>query len=213
MVFPNGYFSPCAITDGIFPLHPQGFFCFALAFCGSLPAACWRYTHSSEVSSSGWEIPSESLQRDFCCSSYFSHKMTSGGNQPVRAEVYRMHTLSSLSFARTGLISSATSPMGEAMETPAQGKHVVPKAKQNAWFVSSSFGIFFFSRGFFVLFCLKWDAWLLKSHLQPARIPANISLEPLFKGGGRLWVLRLSLAKRSTQEMCLLQYNKTTSSH
>ncbi|XP_054053519.1 tetraspanin-32 isoform X6 [Rissa tridactyla] len=26
----------------------EGFFCFALAFCGLIPAACWRYTHSTE---------------------------------------------------------------------------------------------------------------------------------------------------------------------
>ncbi|NXH18234.1 TSN32 protein, partial [Bucco capensis] len=30
-------------------LTAMGFFCFALAFCGLLPAACWRYTHSTEV--------------------------------------------------------------------------------------------------------------------------------------------------------------------
>ncbi|XP_063189140.1 tetraspanin-32 isoform X9 [Chroicocephalus ridibundus] len=30
-------------------LTAMGFFCFALAFCGLIPAACWRYTHSTEV--------------------------------------------------------------------------------------------------------------------------------------------------------------------
>jgi len=49
-MFSDGYFSPHAVTDGIFPLYPQGFFWFALAFCGLIPAACWRYTHSTEVS-------------------------------------------------------------------------------------------------------------------------------------------------------------------
>ncbi|XP_054053516.1 tetraspanin-32 isoform X3 [Rissa tridactyla] len=29
-------------------LTAMGFFCFALAFCGLIPAACWRYTHSTE---------------------------------------------------------------------------------------------------------------------------------------------------------------------
>uniref|UniRef100_A0A672TPD8 Uncharacterized protein n=1 Tax=Strigops habroptila TaxID=2489341 RepID=A0A672TPD8_STRHB len=31
-------FFPHAVTDGIFPLYPQGFFCFAVAFCGLIPA-------------------------------------------------------------------------------------------------------------------------------------------------------------------------------
>ncbi|NWI24193.1 TSN32 protein, partial [Sula dactylatra] len=33
-------------------LTAMGFFCFALAFCGLIPAACWRYTHSTEVEDS-----------------------------------------------------------------------------------------------------------------------------------------------------------------
>ncbi|XP_054246356.1 tetraspanin-32 isoform X2 [Indicator indicator] len=37
-------------------LTAMGFFCFALAFCGLLPAACWRYTHSSEVEDSMMDV-------------------------------------------------------------------------------------------------------------------------------------------------------------
>uniref|UniRef100_A0A8U7M938 Tetraspanin 32 n=1 Tax=Corvus moneduloides TaxID=1196302 RepID=A0A8U7M938_CORMO len=56
IVFANGYFSPQAVTVGIFRLYPQGFFCFALAFCGLIPAACWRYTHSTEVEDSMMDV-------------------------------------------------------------------------------------------------------------------------------------------------------------
>ncbi|XP_068004422.1 tetraspanin-32 isoform X2 [Melanerpes formicivorus] len=37
-------------------LTAMGFFCFALAFCGLLPAACWRYTHSTEVEDSVMDV-------------------------------------------------------------------------------------------------------------------------------------------------------------
>ncbi|NWW75227.1 TSN32 protein, partial [Climacteris rufus] len=37
-------------------LTAMGFFCFALAFCGSIPAACWRYTHSTEVEASMMDV-------------------------------------------------------------------------------------------------------------------------------------------------------------
>ncbi|XP_061856277.1 tetraspanin-32 isoform X4 [Colius striatus] len=37
-------------------LTAMGFFCFALAFCGLIPAACWRYTHSTEVENSMMDV-------------------------------------------------------------------------------------------------------------------------------------------------------------
>ncbi|XP_015487687.1 tetraspanin-32 isoform X6 [Parus major] len=37
-------------------LTAMGFFCFALAFCGLIPAACWRYTHSTEVEDSMMDV-------------------------------------------------------------------------------------------------------------------------------------------------------------
>ncbi|NXX78690.1 TSN32 protein, partial [Urocolius indicus] len=37
-------------------LTATGFFCFALAFCGLIPAACWRYTHSTEVENSMMDV-------------------------------------------------------------------------------------------------------------------------------------------------------------
>ncbi|NWV53672.1 TSN32 protein, partial [Daphoenositta chrysoptera] len=37
-------------------LTAMGFFCFALAFCGLIPAACWRYTHSTEVEGSMMDV-------------------------------------------------------------------------------------------------------------------------------------------------------------
>ncbi|NWW52524.1 TSN32 protein, partial [Pedionomus torquatus] len=37
-------------------LTGMGFFCFALAFCGLIPAACWRYTHSTEVEESMMDV-------------------------------------------------------------------------------------------------------------------------------------------------------------
>ncbi|NXG57035.1 TSN32 protein, partial [Hemiprocne comata] len=37
-------------------LTTMGFFCFALAFSGLIPAACWRYTHSTEVEDSMMDV-------------------------------------------------------------------------------------------------------------------------------------------------------------
>ncbi|NXU53057.1 TSN32 protein, partial [Turnix velox] len=37
-------------------LTAMGFFCFALAFCGLIPAACWRYTHGTEVEDSMMDV-------------------------------------------------------------------------------------------------------------------------------------------------------------
>ncbi|NXY68418.1 TSN32 protein, partial [Glareola pratincola] len=37
-------------------LTAMGFFCFALAFCGLVPAACWRYTHGTEVEDSMMDV-------------------------------------------------------------------------------------------------------------------------------------------------------------
>ncbi|NXL91700.1 TSN32 protein, partial [Alectura lathami] len=37
-------------------LTAMGFFCFALAFCGLVPAVCWRYTHSTEVEDSMLDV-------------------------------------------------------------------------------------------------------------------------------------------------------------
>ncbi|XP_071894631.1 tetraspanin-32 [Anas platyrhynchos] len=37
-------------------LTATGFFCFALAFCGLIPAACWRYARSTEVEDSMMDV-------------------------------------------------------------------------------------------------------------------------------------------------------------
>ncbi|NXU80624.1 TSN32 protein, partial [Oreotrochilus melanogaster] len=37
-------------------LTAMGFFCFALAFCGLIPTACWRYMHSTEVEDSMMDV-------------------------------------------------------------------------------------------------------------------------------------------------------------
>ncbi|XP_068800924.1 tetraspanin-32 isoform X2 [Struthio camelus] len=37
-------------------LTAMGFFCFALAFCGLIPAAFWRYTHRTEVEDSMMDV-------------------------------------------------------------------------------------------------------------------------------------------------------------
>ncbi|NXA37654.1 TSN32 protein, partial [Eudromia elegans] len=37
-------------------LTAMGFFCFALAFCGLIPAAFWRYTHRTEVEDSVMDV-------------------------------------------------------------------------------------------------------------------------------------------------------------
>uniref|UniRef100_A0A8C9EYG5 Tetraspanin 32 n=1 Tax=Pavo cristatus TaxID=9049 RepID=A0A8C9EYG5_PAVCR len=34
----------------------EAFFCFALAFCGMIPALCWRYMHSTEVEDSMLDV-------------------------------------------------------------------------------------------------------------------------------------------------------------
>ncbi|NXW36171.1 TSN32 protein, partial [Phaetusa simplex] len=58
-------------------LYPQGFFCFALAFCGLIPAACWRYTHSTEVEDSMmdvYDLVYEEVRRN--ASSFRRHELT-----------------------------------------------------------------------------------------------------------------------------------------
>ncbi|KAM9372875.1 tetraspanin-32 [Phaethornis superciliosus] len=37
-------------------LTATGFFCFALAFCGLIPTACWRYMHGTEVEDSMLDV-------------------------------------------------------------------------------------------------------------------------------------------------------------
>ncbi|NXF57736.1 TSN32 protein, partial [Ciccaba nigrolineata] len=61
--------SPC--------LTAVGFFCFALAFCGLIPAACWRYTHSTEVEDSMmdvYDLVYEEVRRN--TSSFRRHELT-----------------------------------------------------------------------------------------------------------------------------------------
>ncbi|NXD76178.1 TSN32 protein, partial [Halcyon senegalensis] len=58
-------------------LTAMGFFCFALAFCGSLPAACWRYTHSTKVEDSMmdvYDLVYEEVRRN--TSSFRRHELT-----------------------------------------------------------------------------------------------------------------------------------------
>ncbi|NXI48418.1 TSN32 protein, partial [Galbula dea] len=58
-------------------LTAMGFFCFALAFCGLLPAACWRYTHSTEVEDSMmdvYDLVYEEVRRN--TSSFRRHELT-----------------------------------------------------------------------------------------------------------------------------------------
>ncbi|NXJ61091.1 TSN32 protein, partial [Rostratula benghalensis] len=58
-------------------LTAMGFFCFALAFCGLVPAACWRYTHSTEVEESMmdvYDLVYEEVRRN--ASSFRRHELT-----------------------------------------------------------------------------------------------------------------------------------------
>ncbi|NXV11924.1 TSN32 protein, partial [Cepphus grylle] len=58
-------------------LTAMGFFCFALAFCGLIPAACWRYTHSTEVEDSMmdvYDLVYEEVRRN--TSSFRRHELT-----------------------------------------------------------------------------------------------------------------------------------------
>ncbi|XP_053802824.1 tetraspanin-32 isoform X3 [Vidua chalybeata] len=58
-------------------LTATGFFCFALAFCGLIPAACWRYTHSMEVEDSMMDVYDfvyEEVRRN--TSSFRRHELT-----------------------------------------------------------------------------------------------------------------------------------------
>ncbi|XP_005046859.1 PREDICTED: tetraspanin-32 [Ficedula albicollis] len=58
-------------------LTAMGFFCFALAFCGLIPAACWRYTHSTEVEDSMMDVYDfvyEEVRRS--TSSFRRHELT-----------------------------------------------------------------------------------------------------------------------------------------
>ncbi|KAM6254377.1 tetraspanin-32 isoform 5-T5 [Spheniscus humboldti] len=58
-------------------LTAMGFFCFALAFCGLIPAACWRYTHGTEVENSMmdvYDLVYEEVRRN--ASSFRRHELT-----------------------------------------------------------------------------------------------------------------------------------------
>ncbi|KGL98859.1 Tetraspanin-32, partial [Charadrius vociferus] len=58
-------------------LTAMGFFCFALAFCGLIPAACWRYMHSTEVEGSMmdvYDLVYEEVRRN--ASSFRRHELT-----------------------------------------------------------------------------------------------------------------------------------------
>ncbi|KAK2519737.1 Tspan32 [Columba livia] len=58
-------------------LTAMGFFCFALAFCGLIPAACWRYMHSTEVEDSMMDVYDfvyEEVRRN--SSSFRRHELT-----------------------------------------------------------------------------------------------------------------------------------------
>ncbi|XP_040984888.1 tetraspanin-32 isoform X2 [Aquila chrysaetos chrysaetos] len=58
-------------------LTAMGFFCFALAFCGLIPAACWRYMHSTEVEDSMmdvYDLVYEEVRRN--TSSFRRHELT-----------------------------------------------------------------------------------------------------------------------------------------
>ncbi|XP_049677073.1 tetraspanin-32 isoform X2 [Accipiter gentilis] len=58
-------------------LTAVGFFCFALAFCGLIPAACWRYMHSTEVEDSVmdvYDLVYEEVRRN--ASSFRRHELT-----------------------------------------------------------------------------------------------------------------------------------------
>ncbi|NXT44898.1 TSN32 protein, partial [Pelecanoides urinatrix] len=58
-------------------LTAMGFFCFALAFCGLIPAVCWRYTHSTEVEDSVmdvYDLVYEEVRRN--TSSFRRHELT-----------------------------------------------------------------------------------------------------------------------------------------
>ncbi|KAM6393670.1 tetraspanin-32 isoform 4-T4 [Pluvialis apricaria] len=58
-------------------LTAMGFFCFALAFCGLIPAACWRYTHGTEVEDSMmdvYDLVYEEVRRN--ASSFRRHELT-----------------------------------------------------------------------------------------------------------------------------------------
>ncbi|NXE18651.1 TSN32 protein, partial [Ardeotis kori] len=58
-------------------LTAMGFFCFALAFYGLIPAVCWRYTHSTEVEDSMmdvYDLVYEEVRRN--TSSFRRHELT-----------------------------------------------------------------------------------------------------------------------------------------
>lgn len=61
-------------------------------------------------------------------------KGTSGGNKAIHVEVYQMHALSHLSFARTGPPSSAASPIrlseGRSHGNPHAGQTLCPEGKR-----------------------------------------------------------------------------------
>uniref|UniRef100_A0A8V5FGR2 Uncharacterized protein n=1 Tax=Melopsittacus undulatus TaxID=13146 RepID=A0A8V5FGR2_MELUD len=96
--FQMGIFFPHALTDGIFPLHPQGFFCFALAFCGlaTVPVFCvYRSLLSLQVEESMmdvYDLVYEEVRRN--ASSFRRHELTA-----IHKAVYGMILTSFLWFS------------------------------------------------------------------------------------------------------------------
>ncbi|NWU91405.1 TSN32 protein, partial [Upupa epops] len=89
-------------------LTAVGYFCFALAFCGLLPAVCWRYTHGAEVEDSMmdvYDLVYDEVRRN--TSSFRRHELTAiheaflccGKNSP---------------FGDTASVEHKTCPPGQA---------------------------------------------------------------------------------------------------
>ncbi|NWH20265.1 TSN32 protein, partial [Grus americana] len=117
-------------------LTAMGFFCFALAFYGLIPAACWRYMHSTEVEDSMMDVYDfvyEEVRRN--ASNFRRHELTAiheaflccGKHSP---------------FGDTTNVERTTCPPGEVRDT---GQDCLQKIqdflKKHTDFVSTLLGI------------------------------------------------------------------------
>ncbi|NXS64246.1 TSN32 protein, partial [Brachypteracias leptosomus] len=116
-------------------LTAMGFFCFALAFCSSLPAACWRYTHGTEVEESMmdvYDLVYEEVRRNI--SSLRRHELTAiheaflccGKHSP---------------FGDTGNVEHKTCPPGQEHEGQDCLQEIRDFLKKHMDFISTLMGV------------------------------------------------------------------------
>ncbi|KFR11285.1 Tetraspanin-32, partial [Opisthocomus hoazin] len=117
-------------------LTAMGFFWFALAFCGLIPAACWRYTHSTEVEDSMmdvYDLVYEEVRRN--ASSFRRHELTAIHNAFLCCGKHSP-------FGDTANVEGKTCPPGQAHDAGQDClQEIQDFLKKHMVFVSTLLGV------------------------------------------------------------------------